>query len=566
MGKKDKTYDYEIINLRKHVDTLTFKEIEYHRKFEEQGKEIEGLRRALQELGLKYEILEEQHRLLKYKYWGGLSEKWTPEGQLELFNEAEMEAAKAKEEEETAAQEEETVKVAEHTRKKRAKGCGKKLPENLRRVEVINDIPEEEKVCEEGWELVKIGEDVSERLEITEPEIYVKRTITPKYARRRIKAVETGQEDKEDKLEGIIQAKAAATIVPGGMVGASLLSHILRGKYLDMLPYYRQERGFERLGVDISRQDMSNWQIKAGDKLEPLYDLLKEALKRGRVLRMDETMVQVMGEKGRKNTCNSYMWLARGGPEGERAVIYKYDIDHPTREAKNIYEFLSGYKGYLQTDGYGGYDSAVELYNEVTHVGCFAHVRRKFIEAQKAGKDKKSAQIALNYIRDLYEIENRLRAELLRKEISGEEFVKKRKEEAWPALEKFYKWLKPKVAADKKDKTLLDKAVNYTFGQWAKLERYLEDAELTPDNNLSENAIRPFVIGRKNWMFYGCPEGAKSGCVIYSLLETAKANGVNPNTWFTYILEKAPLAASPKDWAALLPWNAKASLPAYGHC
>ena len=279
------------------------------------------------------------------------------------------------------------------------------------------------------------------------------------------------------------------------------------------LPYYRQEKQFEHIGVAISRQDMSNWQQKAYEKLQPLYTLLKKAVRSGPVMQMDETEVQVIGEENRSNLQKSHMWLARGGPVGKKVIWYEY---HPTRAAYNAREFLQGYRGYLQTDGYIGYDSAVKDLPGIIQVGCFAHARRKFFEAAKISCKGRSAEEGIKYIRSLYTIENELRD----KDMDNGMFLSERKARAGPVLEKFKAWLL-KRKNEVPESTLLGKAVYYSLAQWDKMVAYLESPYLTPDNNACENAIRPFVIGRKNWLFCQSVDGAKSSCGMFTLIETA---------------------------------------------
>jgi len=262
---------------------------------------------------------------------------------------------------------------------------------------------------------------------------------------------------------------------------------------------------------------------------------------------MDETPSQVMGEEDRKDTQKSYIWLARGGPPGKTVVLYEY---RQTRAAKNARELLEGFSGYLQTDGYEGYDAAVRELKGIIHVGCFAHARRRFFEASKATKKPQSAEEGLKFIRKLYEIENRLREAKL----VDNDFVCERKKLAEPILSDFREWLN-KRANGVLPSCLLGKAIAYTLKQWDKLVRYLESPYLTPDNNACENAIRPFVLGRKNFLFNKSPDGAKSSCGMYTLIETAKQNGVEPLMYLREIFEKAPFAVTSEDWEKLLPWN-----------
>ena len=299
--------------------------------------------------------------------------------------------------------------------------------------------------------------------------------------------------------------------------------------------------------MDISRQDMANWQQHVYIKLSPLLAMMKETVKSGPVIQMDETTVQVIGEADRKDTQNSYMWLARGGPPERSVVWYEY---HPTRAAEHAKEFLAGYCGYLQTDGYAGYDSAVKDMPGIIHVGCFAHARRKFFEAAKVAEKPESAHEGIKHIRKLYWLEDELRSQNL----DEHKFLSERKARAGPVLEQFKSWLL-KRAEEVPPSNLLGTAVHYSLAQWDKMTAYLESPYLTPDNNACENAIRPFVLGRKNWLFCQSPLGAQSSCGLYSLIETAKQNDIVPAHYLTALFEKAPFASSPADWEKLLPWN-----------
>jgi transposase len=292
---------------------------------------------------------------------------------------------------------------------------------------------------------------------------------------------------------------------------------------------------------------MSNWQQQIYTHLNPLFELLKMTVKRGSVLQMDETPVQVMGEEGRKDSSKSYMWLARGGPPDKKVAWYEY---YPNRAGSSAMKILEGYKGYLQTDGNKTYDSVVKGLGGVIHVGCFAHVRRKFFEAAKVVEKSSLAEEAIQYIKTLYEVEQALRKEGYGQDI----FLEKRRTEAGPVLAGFKTWL-IKQEKEVLPSSVLGEAVAYALGQWEKLTRYLENPYLTPDNNACENAIRPFVLGRKNWMFNKSPDGAKSSCGMYTLIETAKENNIEPLAYLRSVFEKAPYVSLPEEWENLLPWN-----------
>ena len=479
----------------------------------------------------RYSALEEQYKLLLIQKFCRKSEKSdTDQSQQLLFNE----------EEHIAAVEEQNETIHSYSRKKRGR---KPIDDSLPREDVIIDIPEEDKHCACGHDLVRIGEETSERLQVILPKMWVERIIRIKYACKHCEG--SGDEDKP----AVRIADPPASIIPKSIVTPGLLAFIITNKFIDHLPYYRQEKRFERIGIHISRQNMSNWQQAAYEKISPLIELIKEHIRSGPVINMDETPVQVLNEPDRKNMQKSYMWLMRGGPSEKPALLYSY---RETRGSKHITELLEGFEGYLQTDGYEAYETALKSNDKVIHVGCMAHARRKFDEAAKVSKKPGSAQEALKFIRRLYQIEAELRVQNL----DADEFLKMRKEKAQSTLNDFKAWLE-KRAMQVPPSLLLGKAISYTLNEWSELIRYLDSPYLTPDNNASENAIRPFVLGRKNWLFSGSPSGAESSCAMYSLIETAKQNGRNPNDYLLSVFEKAPLVKSSEEWKNLLPWNMK---------
>ncbi len=483
---------------------------------------------------LKYQALEEKYRLLVYKRFCKSSEGLDKDQLLPFDETIDTEEKKDNDPDQT---------VSSHTRKK---GGRKSLDESLPRKETVIDISEADKRCACGHNLVRIGEETSEKLQIIPPQIWVERIIRPEYACKNCEG--SGDEDHP----AVRIAPVPPSIIPKSIVSPGLLGTILINKYVDHLPFYRQEKRFERIGASISRQNMSRWQQKAFLALDPIFQLMKEHIKTGSVLQMDETTAQVLKEPKRDDTQKSYIWLARGGPPEQKVVIYEY---RETRAAKHIGDFLNNFKGYLQTDGYGGYDAAVKEYPEVIQVGCFAHARRKFFEASKASKKAGSAHEGMKHIQKLYLLEKRLR----NKNLTENEFLKQRKDQAQPILEKFKIWLDKKIL-QVPPSTGVGPAIGFTVRQWDKLVAYLESPQLTPDNNASENAIRPFVLGRKNWLFSGSPKGAKSSCGFYSLIETAKQNDVDPYKYLSFLFEKAPYAESESDWKKLLPWNLKEEL------
>jgi len=342
---------------------------------------IKELETNLQEYQYKYLEIKEKYDLLVYERFMRSAEQMLADERQPLLFAEEAGQAETKEEE---PQEFETVKS--FTRKKAGR---RPISANIERRERIIDIPESEKTCACGAELTRTGEEISEKLVIIPMRIYTGHIVRPKHACRRCE----GTEDEGKPTVRI--APVEKSMIPRGIASDSVLVMVITQKFEMRLPYYRQEKQFEQIGVVISRQDMANWQQQVFNVLKPLFILLKAMIKSWSVLRMDETPVQVMGEEDREDTQKSYMWLALGGPPDKTVAWYEY---RPTRAAYNAKAFLEGYSGYLQTDGYEGYDSAVKDMPGIIHVGCLAHVRRHFFEAEKAGGQGKTAGEALEYI------------------------------------------------------------------------------------------------------------------------------------------------------------------------
>lgn len=470
-------------------------------------------------------ILREQVTLLKKELFGRKSEKMSPEEtrQVLLFNEIEQYASG----EDTA----EDVPVKKHRRRNGKKQGRKGLPEHLPRKKIIHDLPEEEKAGRQF-----IGTDKSEVLTIIPEQVYVETHLYLKYA------LPEGVE-----IEGEPAVKTApreARLIPKGIASAALVAYVLVAKFCDALPLYRLEKIFTRWGVEIRRQTMSNWAIFAAKRCERLMELLWEEVPKGRVIRVDETPVQVLGEPNRENTTKSYMWLVHGGPPDTPVVLFTY---RETREAKFLIKLLAGHDGVLLTDGYAAYNEVARELG-VVHAGCMDHARRKFKDASTVSGGKSSAaNSVLNFMKRLYATERYAR----KNKLSPEKLLELRRTTA-RRLGWFKRWC-DKMSIRTPPKSALGKAIKYTLNQWPKLIRFLDDADIPISNILAENAIRPFVLGRKNWLFCGSPRGAKASAIHYSLIETAKANGLEPYWYLRYLFEKLPLAQNDDDLRALLP-------------
>jgi len=491
----------------------------------ERNERIEYQNRALEYF--------EELQLMRRRLFGRSAERLSEEDrkQLWLFNEAETIAATEK------PQPPERVPVRSHTRVKRGR---KVLPADLARVEMIHDIAETEKTCGCGQLLKRIGQEACEKLEIIPAQVRVRRHVRPKYACRACEG--SGDEDKP----AVRIAAAVKQLLPKSIASPALVAYMLVSKFCDALPFYRQERQFQRMGVDLSRQDMANWTMAVARRIQPLVQLLRREIHDGPVVQIDETTLQVMQEPGRANTSKSYMWVYRGGQPEHPVVDYQY---HPSRSGEVPLKALQDYRGFVQTDGYEGYE---ELGRQpgITHVGCWAHVRRKFFEAKVVSKQSGSADEALASIDKLFSLERELRAQ----DLAPEVFLQRRREQVQPLFQRLRTWLEnrqPQVPPS----TLLGKAIGYAVAQWPKLVRYLDSTWLKPDNNACEQAIRPFVIGRNNWVISGSPAGASASAAWYSLIETSKLNGVEPYLYLRCILSRLPESENPQAFIPLLPWK-----------
>ena len=313
-------------------------------------------------------ILEEEIRFLKDKLFGHKADRWSPEEQRQgrLFNEAEHGAPQPAEEEQQAP----SIPVAAHTRRA---GGRRPLPANLPREEVVHDIPEEQKICACGAELSRMGEETNEKLKIIPPRLIVVRHIRPKYACRSCQGVET--EGGAVKI-----AEPPVELIPKSIATPELLAYLLTSKFVDALPFYRQEKMLQRIGVDLSRATMCHWAIHVAQRLEPLLELLRGQIRAGPYVQIDETTLQVLSEPGREADSKSYMWVYRGGDLAKPSLIYQY---FPSRSGDVPFEFLDDYKGYVQTDGYAGYD---KLGREpgILMLGCWAHYLDSSVITSKA--------------------------------------------------------------------------------------------------------------------------------------------------------------------------------------
>lgn len=473
-------------------------------------------------------LIEEYLRLAKVQRFGSSSEKVL--FQADLFDEAELDVALS----DLEAQLPEDEELVRKTRpKKRQRGFSETLP----RVQIDLLLSDEDKQGAAKTFLTKVKEELD---------------IIPAQAR----VLEYWQEKAVFERGGEQQIKAAARPVhPLGKSIAStgLLAYILTAKYADALPLYRLETILKRYGGTITRTTMANWIIRLDDVFKPLMNLLREHQLEGDYLQADETRLQVLKETGKVATSDKWMWLIRGGPPGQPVVLFEYDASRGEEVPSRL---LDGFEGVLQTDGYAGYNQVCRQ-NNITRIGCMDHARRKFVEASKAAPAKKAdkgmfskADVAIGKIRTLYRIEDKI------KDLEPEQKKAERQRLSLPVLNDLKAWLETNRHRVPKD-SLTRTAITYMLNQWDLLVVYCEDGRLHISNSLAENAIRPFAVGRRNWLFSDTPRGARASATCFSLVETAKANGLEPYDYLSRLLQDIGSADTLEKLEALLPWNMK---------
>ena len=507
-------------------------------------EEFQAQRKKISELESRVDVLMEALRLARHKQFGASSEK-SEETLMEqlsfLFNEAEVYSAAEKEEEETV-----TV-VAAHKRHKKHEYTLDNIPEDIPMEQIEHRLEGEDLVCPQcGDTMTEIGAEVVNKLKIIPAQTIVEQHVYYTYA------CKSCNESADEGCETpVVKAPREKNIIPGSFATPEAIAHIMTQKFVMGSPLYRQEQEMNRKGIHLSRQTMSNWILKVTeDYLTPVYKQLHEELLKRDVLHADETTLQVLHEPGKKPQTASYMWLYRtGGDTDKPIVLYEYQ---PGRGATHPKEFLTGYKGYLHTDGYAGYH---DLGKDVTVVGCWAHARRKFDEAVKSlpkGKAKgSSASQGLTYCNLLFGIEQEIADK------PAEQRYTERLEQAKPILDAMFAWANSRTAAPK---SALGKAFHYLKEQWPYLTNYLKDGRLEISNNRAERSIKPFVIDRKNFLFANTLKGATGSAVMFSLIQTAIENGLDPYRYLTWLLRKAKDAnwEDPETIQAMLPWNAPA--------
>jgi transposase len=507
-------------------------ELQQNNDNEDLKNENAKLQHELEMANAKIKWYEEQFRLSVAQKYGKSSDS-VEDDQLSFFNEAEISKRPEKEE---PTLEEITYK------RKRKRGTNKPSFEDLPVERIEYEIPEEERACGEcDSKMHEMSVETRKELKVIPPQVCIVEHVRKVYSCR--------QCEKTGERTPIITAPMPEPVISGSFVSPSLLAYLMYQKYCAALPLDRQEKMFAHFGIEISKQNMSNWIIKGSELwLEPFFERLKKELLKETFIQADESTLRVLTKDGNPTNSKGYMWLYKSGSFGRKIALYEYQ---PSRSGKHAKNFLEGFAGLLQTDDYSGYNAV----KNITRVGCFAHARRYFTDALKilpkeAEIESTNAHEALKYFRKMFHLEKQWR------KLSSADRQKIRNTELKPVLEAYLSWLQsvqPKVVK----KSKLGQAINYSLSNWELLSNVLKDGQCELSNNDAERAIKPFVIGRKNYLFCKSPHGAKASAMIYSVVETAKMNKLNPFNYLKYLFEQLPNTrlGSPDALDHLLPWS-----------
>lgn len=494
------------------------------------------LENTIKSLEKQVNNLTEMVILLQKQKFGSSSEK-TPkresDNQLNLFDEAEQEAV--------SDAEEPAVQKVDGFYRRIPKTKRDELLKDLPVQEVICDVPEEERICPQCRRgLVPVGKEiVREELEYIPAKLQVIRYVRLAYG---------CQKCKQKGTPYIVKALTPVSLMNHSLASPTTVANVMYQKYVNGMPLYRQEKEWEQLGLALSRATMANWIIRCSqDWLMPVVEWLRQELLKRDIVHCDETPVQVLKEPGKKPQSKSYMWLYRTGAD-DKASIVLYDYK-PSRSGSNPVDYLKGFHGYLHTDGFAGYDKV----EGVTRCGCWAHLRRYFVEAipdkKAAGAPQTPAEMGRDYCNKLFEIERELAP------LDPDKRKAERLRLGKPILEAFWCWLD---LLNPLKGSRLGKAVTYAHNQKPYMENYLLDGRCSISNNIAENSIRPFTVGRKNWLFSDTPKGAEASAAVYSIVETAKANNLNVYTYLNYLLLYMPdtdYRKYPETMEDMMPWS-----------
>ncbi|HEX3029730.1 MAG TPA: IS66 family transposase [Clostridia bacterium] len=501
------------------------------------SEQINILNNKIAQLELENKNLHETVAYLTKKLYGKSSETSKALGikeQMSLFDEAETEA--------DPAVLEPTLEQVYEARRKKYPGQRKDKLDKLPHDKIIFKLEPADLDCPQcGTELKPIGEEfVRTEVEYIPATLRVIDYYIETYKCERCK--DTGHPYME-------KTPLPYPVIPHSYASPTSVAHITYQKYVNAVPLYRQEADWKNLGLDLKRQTMSNWILEASREwLMPLINLLHNKLLKEKYIHADETKIQVLNEKGRKNTTDSFMWVYGTYKDSNTPIrIFEY---HPTRNGDHAKEFLKGFHGYLISDAYQGYEKV----DDITRCYCWSHLRRYFVDALPPDVNQPQATLpsqAIEYCKKLFKIEDEI------EKLTPEEKKKQRQERSKPVLDAFWSWVENNKS-NCLPKSKLAKAFGYALNQKEGLMNFLKDGNIAISNNLAENSIRPFTVGRRNWLFSGSPEGATASAAVYSIIETAKANGLNPYEYLRYIFKYLPgvrINEEPEFLEDFLPWN-----------
>jgi len=505
----------------------------------EQTTTISSLRQTLEEMNTESRLLREQIDYLTKKLFGVKSEKSSVlTGQILLEG---MEFGEFDEAESNADFEEVEELV---TRQKTRKGYSREkalmhLPQEDRQF----TISEADKICEIDGDRRHFAGKKYIRSEIE----YIPATMKIINIYQETWECRTCRKEERPYLK---QAGVDAPLIQHSMASPSSVAWTMYQKYVNHIPLYRQEKDWQNLGMQVKRSTLSNWILKTSEEyLGKMVERLHQQLLMQDYLHADETPVQVMNEPEKKNTSKSYMWVYTSSKNSTKPIrVFEYKEG---RSGSNAVNFLKGYEGYLHTDGFSGYGKV----ENITRCLCWSHARRHFADALPKNLKSPEATLplqAIEYFKKLFEVEDKL------KDLSPEDRKKERLRQQMTVLEAYWSWVENN-SNRVLPKSRIGKALQYSINQREGLMRYLEDGNCDMTNNTAENSIRPFTVGRKNWLFAGSPNGAHSSAIVYSLVETAKANGINPYKYLQLLLSAIPKLdmEDPMSLDRFLPWDPK---------
>ena len=525
-----------VLNLTKQVTEMSLLLTRLNDEIQKLKDENIALKKENELLKKENALLKEEAEYLKKKLFGTKSETSHSLGieQFSLFDEAETEC------------EPELLEEISYKRKKKKYKDQLKLKlESLPSEEVLLTLDEDERVCPRcGHGLNRIGKEfVRNEVQFIPARLVVKKIYRETFECRNCK--------KEGNIM-MIKPGIPAPVIPHSFASAESVAHVMKEKYVNGVPLYRQEAEWKRLGLELSRATMANWIIiSSKEYLIPIKDRMHEILLEGHYVHCDETPIQVLNEPEKKNTTKSYMWVYANIKESETPIrIFEYK---PTRAGDNPQKFLEGFSGYVITDGYAGYDHL----KGITNAYCWAHARRKFVESIPSNIENVNETLAkqgVDMIGRLFGIEKEI------DKLEPEEKARMRQEKSKPILDAFFKWCegnRTQVSRGSK----ISKAIEYVLNHQKGFSEYINDGRLPMTNSLDERTIRPFTTGRKNWLFSASPKGAEASAAAYSIIETAKANGLDPYKYLTFVFTYLPsqdLVKNPEILDKFLPWSRQA--------